>query len=208
MPGLSQGELIDQNYALSLDGGCSADSTDGGSGCAVPELEFVLPVDSNDASNALNHRSFDNSVVDLRLAIDNSNNAGVSGDGGANNYADPTTGNPADVRTGIEFSIPLSQIGNPAALADVKVLAFVNGSGYDFSANQYSGTGVLQGNLGGDGSGTFTGDFSGVDLSAIAGDQFVTLAVPALSAVGAVPEPTTAVMLLLGSLGLMLRRRS
>lgn len=207
LPGLSQGDLIDQNYALGPDGGCTADGTDGGAGCAVPELEFVLPVDSNDPTNTLNHRNFDNSVG-LQLGVDNSNNVGVSGEAGDNNYTDPTTEDPSLVTTGFEFSIPLSEIGNPDALSDIKVTTLINGSGFDFSSNQYGGDGVLQNNLGGDGSGGFTGDFSGVDLSSITGDQFVTIQVPAAPPVSGVPEPTSLLLVGLGvGCGLLGRKR-
>ena len=48
------------------------------------------------------------------MAFDNSNNVGVTG---AGPYETPTTGNPQDVTTGIEFSIPLSQLGKPAGQA-------------------------------------------------------------------------------------------
>ena len=209
LAGLSQGDLIDKTYATGVNGGCTAATTDGNSGCAVPELEFVLPVDTNDAGNTLNHRNFEN-TVGLQLGFNNSNTAGVDG----NPIADPNdpsnwsaTGNPGSVITGVEFSIPLSQIGNPAALSDIKLLAFVNGSGHDYSSNQYAGVGVLQNNLGGDGTGGFTGDFSGVDMSTIAGDQFVTLTVPGPLAAATVPEPVSALLFGLGACGMLMRRR-
>ncbi len=207
LAGLSQGDLIDKNYATGVNGGCTAATTDGNTGCAIPELEFVLPVDTNDAGNTLNHRNFEN-TVGLQLGFNNSNTVGVNGCGDPNTCAMTTTGDPNSVITGVEFSIPLSQIGNPASLSDLKLLAFVNGQGHDYSSNQYAGVGVLQNNLGGDGMGTFTGDFSGVDMSTIAGDQFVTLTVPALvAAAGAVPEPLSAVLLGLGVCGMLMRRR-
>lgn len=193
LPGLSQGQLIDQNYALGA-GGCTADDTDGGAGCIARELEFVLPVDSNDATNALNHRNFDNEI-DLELAFDNSNIAGVGG-------GDPSTftGDPENVITGLEFSIPLDELGLTAAgfAGDIKITAFINGTGHDFVANQFSG------------DGSNTGNFGGLppDLSLEAdGDQFVTVSVPALSAAGSVPEPTSAVLLMFGAFGFLLRRR-
>ncbi len=202
LPGLAQGKLIDRTYALGA-GGCTDDS---GAGCVAAELGFVLDVAPAEVGlgNPSNHRKFDNSVVDIELGFDNSNNAGVNGSGGP---VFTETGDPENVTTGVEFSIPLAQIGNPASLSDIKLTAFVNGAGHDFSSNQYAGVGILGGNLGGDGLGGFTGDFSGVDLSLIAGDQFVTLTVPSVPALGAVPEPASIVLIGFGLCGLMMRRR-
>ncbi|MEM8945224.1 MAG: PEP-CTERM sorting domain-containing protein [Planctomycetota bacterium] len=172
LPGLAGGQLIDRDYAISVDGGCNAD--DSGTGCVAPELEFVLGVDPTDTGNTKNHRNFSN-TVDLEVAIDNSNTAGVLGSGGP---FDLVVGedDPENVITGVEFSIPLSQLGN--ATDNIRLAAFVNGGGYDFASNQFAGVGTLEGNEGGDGDGGFTGDFSGVDLSAITGDQFVTITTP------------------------------
>jgi len=203
LPGLSQGELIDRSYALAA-GGCTDDS---GAGCVVAELEFVLDVVDPNSGNPNNHRNFEN-TVGMELGFNNSNTVGVDGCGDPNACAIATTGDPGSVITGVEFSIALSEIGDPNSLSEIKIAAFVNGGGHDFSSNQYAGTGVLQNNLGGDGMGGFTGDFSGVDLSAITGDQFVTLTVPALSAVAAVPEPTAVVLLGIGAAcGLLNRKR-
>ncbi|NOZ39181.1 MAG: PEP-CTERM sorting domain-containing protein [Planctomycetes bacterium] len=194
LPGLSQGQLVDRNYALGA-GGCTAADDDGGAGCIARELEFVLPVDSNDPTNALNHRDFNNEI-DLELAFDNSNIAGVGG-------ADPSTftGDPENVITGLEFSIPLEELGLAATgfSGDIKITAFINGTGHDFVANQFSG------------DGSNTANFGGLppDLAfEAAGDQFVTVQVPAASAVGAVPEPSSAVLIVLGALGIVTRRRS
>lgn len=195
LPGLSQGELIDQNYALSANGGCTADDTDGGAGCAVPELEFVLPVDSNDPANALNHRDFNNEV-DLQLAIDNSNVAGVVGGDGS----ETEIGDPGNVLTGLEFSIPLTELGltSTGFVGDIKITAFINGSNHDFIANQFSGDGINAGNVG-----NFPPDLE----TEFAGEQFVTVTV-GTPAIQGVPEPTS--MLLLGfgvSFGLLIRKR-
>ena len=212
LAGLSQGDLIDKNYATGVHGGCTAAMTDGNAGCTVPELEFVLPVDTNDASNSLNHRNFEN-TIDLQLAFNNSNTAGVE-QGALADPNDPdnwaaTGGDPNDVVTGVEFSIPLSQIGNPDPNSEIKISAFINNSSHNYASNQFAGAGVLQINLGGDGNGGFTGDFSGVDLSTIAGDQFVTISVPGIPAeVAAVPEPTALVLFGVGAAcGLLNRKR-
>jgi hypothetical protein len=59
---------------------------------------------------------------------------------GDNNYTPPapcpaTSG--AGVSTGIEFSIPLSAIGNPAGA--IKITGFISGGGYDYLSNQVIG---------------------------------------------------------------------
>jgi hypothetical protein len=191
LPGLAQGQLIDRNYALGA-GGCSADGTDGGAGCVAPELEFALPIDSDDTTNnSKNHRDFNN-TIGLEMAFNNSNVAGVEGGGGA-----VITGDPQNVITGLEFSIPLSALGNPTG--DIKLLAFVNSGGHDFVANQFSGEGVLQGNFGG----------LPPDLEFEApGNQFVVIS-QGVAIATAVPEPNCLVLLGYAAVawGLVSRRR-
>lgn len=191
LPGLAQGQLIDKNYALGA-GGCTADSTDGGAGCVAPELELALPVDSNDPTNTKNHRDFNN-TIGLEMAFNNSNVAGVEGGGGA-----VVTGDPQNVITGLEFSIPLSALGNPTG--DIKLLAYVNGTGHDYSSNQYSGTGILAGNFG--------SLFPDLEFEA-ADDQFVTIPNGGpLTGLTTVPEPSSLVLLSVtaAACGLLRRR--
>jgi len=195
LPGLSQGELIDQTYALGA-GGCNADNS--GADCVAAELEFVLPIDTiNEApgENTFSHRDMDN-FVDLQMAFDNSNTAGVTGDSGvAGDYSDATLEDPSLVTSGIEFSIPLSAIGNPSG-TNIRITAFINNGGHDFLSNQVSGTGILQENISLPGF----ADFS--DILFFPGDQFVTLAAPLAGlTAGAVPEPSSLVLLCLGVLG-------
>ena len=188
--------MIDKNYALSADGGCTADTTDGGAGCIARELEFALPVDTNDdPENVRNHRDFEN-TIDLQLAFDNSNIAGVMGSQGPNF---DNTGDPENVITGMEFSIPLSEIGDPASLSDIKITTFINNGNHDFLSNQVSGVGILDENISAPGF----ADFSSFD-----GDQFVTLNVPAVTAASVVPEPSSIAMALIMACGLFARRRA
>ena len=196
LPGLAQGQLIDRTYAQGA-GGCIDDS---GAGCVAGELEFVLDVDPADPTNTKSHRNFNN-TVDLELAFDNSNIDGVMGDN--NNIADitPAMGEAESATTGIEFSIPLSEIGNPAAGDDIRIAAFVNGTGHDFISNQFIGEGISDLNLGNllFGVDPFTlGDFPG--------DQFISVSVPG-GAASSVPEPAALLMAAFAAAGVGVSRR-
>ncbi len=152
-PGLGIGEPIDQ-----LNNGCIGPSD---TSCSPPEHEFAEPIDTvNDPTNSRGHRDFLNDVG-LLMAINNSNTQGViSGTGAA-------TGNPASVLTGIEFSLPLSVLGDPTT--DIKIAAFIGNGKHDNVSNQFAGIGVLRNNLGSPGS---------INLASITGNQFVTVPVP------------------------------
>lgn len=152
-PGLGIGEPIDQ-----VNNGCTGPSD---TNCTPPEHEFAEPIDTvNDPTNSRGHRDFLNEV-DLLMAINNSNTQGVNAGSGA------ATGTPASVLTGIEFSLPLSVLGDPTA--DIKIAAFIGSGNYGNISNQFAGVGVLRSNLGGP---------SSVNLANIAGNQFVTVPVP------------------------------
>jgi hypothetical protein len=152
-PGLGVGEPIDQ-----LNNGCTGPSD---TACNPPEHEFAEPVDTvNDPTNSRGHRDFVNDIG-LLMAINNSNTGGVNSGSGA------ATGNPASVLTGIEFSVPLSVLGDLAS--EIKIAAFIGNGGYTHVSNQFAGVGVLQANLGGPGS---------INLANIAGNQYVAVAVP------------------------------
>jgi hypothetical protein len=194
LPGLSQGDLIDKTYAFGPGGA----TDNAGTGAITRELEFVLPPVAG-TTNAASHRNMDN-IVDLQMAIDNSNVGGVSG---AGPYTEPTTEDVAQVVSGIEFSIPLSEIGSPSGA--IKLFFFVNGGGHDYASNQFSGTGILDGNLGGNGFGGFTGDLSGVNMNDFPGNQYVT--VTQGGALAAVPEPAVASLVFAAVAALAVRRR-
>jgi hypothetical protein len=93
----------------------------------------------------------------VRVAIDNSNAVGVTLGSG------PATG--AGVLTGIEFAIPLAEIGDPTGC--VRVVAFINGKFHDFVSNQFlPALGTSVANL---------GEPRNVDLSLIPGNQYFTV---------------------------------
>lgn len=101
----------------------------------------------------------------IEVGFNNSNGAGVVGGTGAANQAAALA-----VRTGVELSIDLDDLD--FAGGDIRVCAFVNNSGHDYASNQFLGPlQPPQGNLGGDGNGSFTGGL-GFNLANFAGDQF------------------------------------
>jgi len=128
----------------------------------------------------------------IRISINNSNTAGVGA--AAPNAADQVAA--AAVTTGIEIAIPFSQINDPSG--DIRVFAYINGSGYDYLSNQFlPGLAAPQGNLGGNGIGGFIGGPSPlgqINFNNFAGDQFVTIAnVPSLDPVPAIDGTLDAV---------------
>ncbi|TWT75676.1 hypothetical protein Pla123a_31860 [Posidoniimonas polymericola] len=200
-PGLNQGDLIDKNYAMG-DGGCTNNE---GDGCVAEELEFALDAAADEVNNGSNHRGYLN-TADLRMAFDNSNTQGVAGSGSLP-WATDGADNPADVTTGLEFSIPLSELGNPAG--QIKLMAFIGNGSFDYMSNQFSGAGLQDANLdqvlinaGGPPLGS---------LADIPGDQFVTITLPSLASAGAAaaPEPGAVILLAAGLVtGALTRRRA
>jgi hypothetical protein len=199
VPGLGQGELIDRDYALGA-GGCTDDS---GAGCTFGEEEFALDVDPMEVgTNESNHRNFNN-TIDLRMALDNSNTAGVWGSGDPGSY--PLVegeDDPENVTTGIEFSIPLSAIGDPTG--DIKITAFINNGSHDYLSNQVSGEGIVAANIG-----NLMPDFE-VEFD---GNQYVTVPNPGAGAgalaANAVPEPASVGLAIVAALAVLgLKRRA
>ncbi len=141
---------------------------------ADPMHEFFEPVDLLlDPNNDLNHREMLNDIG-LLMAVDQTNITGVNGSGGPDFS---NTGDPENVLTGFEFAIPLALLGNPAG--DIKVTAFVNGSGHDFLANQITGGFVPdQDPLSPTFGQVLVGNLASpnlVNLATLDGDQFVTI---------------------------------
>ena len=125
----------------------------------------------------------------LDFAFNNSNTAGVLGGTAA---ADPVAA--AAVTTGMEFSIDLADLGYVGG--PIKIAALYNNGDHNYLSNQtLGGLPAGTGNLGGDGSGNFTGTLSGVDLNNFAGKQFFVI-----------PEPASFALLGLGGLAMFRRR--
>jgi hypothetical protein len=105
----------------------------------------------------------------ILVAFDNSNVAGVAGGSGAANQAAALA-----VQTGLELGINLDDLDHDGTA--IRICAFVNGAGHNYVSNQFLGPlEPPQGNLGGDGQGSFIGvlDFT---LVTFPGDQFFTCA--------------------------------
>ncbi len=132
------------------------------------------------------------------FVFDNSNILGV---GGGTAAADQVAA--AAVTTGFEFSIALADLGlDPNVANTIRVAAAIGNGDNNFFSNQFlGGLPGDTGNLGGDNAGGFTGDSAGVDLTAFAGDQFMTINI------AAVPEPSAMILIGLGGLFMAQRRK-
>ncbi len=85
------------------------------------------------------------------------------GDASAGNCDPNDIGNPGSVVTGIEFTIPLVELGDPQG--PIKMFVAINGGGHDFMSNQIlSGVPITTPNL---------GEPRTIDFTTYAGDQFV-----------------------------------
>ena len=109
--------------------------------------------------------AIDNAKYGVKVALNNSNVLGVTGDGG-------TTDGAATVATGIEVAIPLSLMGYDAATQqNIKVCAMINGGGHDYLSNQILG-GLALGT-------TNLGEPRAVNLALAAGNQYAVVVVDA-----------------------------
>ncbi|MEZ6189930.1 MAG: hypothetical protein R3C45_01390 [Phycisphaerales bacterium] len=110
----------------------------------------------------------------LEFGFNNTNTAGVGGSSGAAaNQAAALA-----VTKGFEFSIALTDIGNPQPGDAIKIHAAYGNGNNNYHSNQIlGGLPVGTGNLGGNGAGGSIGDLSGINFNNFAGDQFFTITV-------------------------------
>jgi len=117
-------------------------------------------------------------TLPIQVAYDNSNVGGVVGGSGPANALAALA-----VQTGLELSISLADLGYTAG--EVRVCAFVNNQNHDYASNQFLGPlAPPAGNMGGDGTGTFTGVIN-FNLANFPGNQYFSCgdrAVPATQA--------------------------
>jgi len=103
----------------------------------------------------------------IRTSMDNSNVDGVT----ASDAAVPSVADAPNVNTGIEIAIDLTELGWDGA-QDILLGGYVVSGGFDFVSNQVIG-GLPD--AGGGAPAENLGEVSLIDMSAIGGDQFVTL---------------------------------
>jgi PEP-CTERM motif len=125
----------------------------------------------------------------LNFAINDNNAAGVTG-------STATAAAALAVTTGMEFSVALADIGNPAVGSTIKIAAMINNGDHNYLSNQILGPLPSgQGNLGGDGGGNFTGNLAGVNFNQYAGSQYFEVRIT--------PEPSSIVLAGIALIGLV-----
>jgi hypothetical protein len=128
-------------------------------------------IGSVNAGNVAPNASGSALTQNLLMAIYNFNTGGVVAGNNAANAAAA-----AAVTSGVEFSIPLADLGAASAFKNIRVVAMLNGQNRDYLSNQIlPGVPAPQVNLGGDGNGTFTGSLSGINFTTFAGTQYFTV---------------------------------
>ncbi len=147
-----------------------------------PGFSATYAIDANDYANTLYIDQYDlvkntanylgsvpltggignsQNLTGLKVALNNTNAAGVVGDGGTGTAADPTAANA--VKTGLEIGIPLAALGNPAAGSNIEIMADLNGGGNNYLSNQFlAGLPVGTTDLGA--GGQYTGPSAGLSI--------------------------------------------
>jgi hypothetical protein len=153
-------------------GGGSA-SVPGSAGTSSPAVNLIAS--GVIASGSLGPNASGTALSDdIEFAIDNNNSAGVIGGTAAADTAAALA-----VTTGMEFSISLVDLGNPAPGTEIKIAAMIGNGEHNYLSNQVlGGLQAPQGNLGGDGGGGFIGNLSGVNFNQFPGLQYFTITVP------------------------------
>jgi hypothetical protein len=210
---------ISQNMAgLTFDSGFTADYhlfSQWGSGTGPYQVDFVNRQGGGNATVPGSTGSSPNAAGLIAAGVIAAGNVGTNASGTAltqnlefainDNNAAGVTGSAADtsaaaaVTTGMEFSIALADLGDPAPGSTINIAAMIDNGDHNYLSSQIlgplpSGTG----NLGGDGGGNFTGTLGGVNFNNFAGSQYFSITVP---------EPTSAAMVAIVLLACAHRRR-
>ncbi|MEX2091668.1 MAG: PEP-CTERM sorting domain-containing protein [Pirellulales bacterium] len=184
------------DFADRAGGGSAVVGVNGGASAGPGPIASGVVNPGNNGLNNVGSRSLTGFISSpVEFGFDNSNGAGVLGGTGA---ADQVAA--AAVTTGFEFSVALSDIGNPGFGDLIKIhAAYGNGDNNYHSNQMLAGLAGGTGNLGGDGAGGFTGTLSGVNFNNFAGAQYFEVRV--------VPEPSTLVLFALALVGAACGRR-
>jgi autotransporter-associated beta strand protein len=161
-----------------------------------PGFSATYAIDANDYANTLYIDQYDlvnntaaylggvpltggignnQSLGGLKVALNNTNAAGVVGDGGTGTAADPVAADA--VHTGLEIGIPLLALGNPAAGSNIEILADINGGGNNYLSNQFL-AGLPSGTTNVGGGGALTGPSAGTFNLAGTPNDWFTVGVP------------------------------
>jgi fibronectin-binding autotransporter adhesin len=161
-----------------------------------PGFNATYAIDANDYSNTLYIDQYDlvnntanylggvpltggvgnnQNLTGLKVALNDTNAAGVVDDGGTGTAADPDAADA--VMSGLEIGIPLAALGNPAAGSDILIMADVNGGGNGFLSNQFL-TGLPVGTSDVGNGGVYTGPNAGSFNLAGLSNGWFTVTVP------------------------------
>lgn len=196
------GNAFEVDIADRAGGGSASVNVNGAvatTGAGTPVQSGVVNPGNNGLNNVGNRVLTGFLTSPLEFGFNNNNSAGVSGGTAAADQAAA-----AAVTTGLEFSVALADIGNPGFGDLIKIHAVYGNGDNNYHSNQIlgglptdmmNGIAMGTGNLGGNGSGGFTGSLSGVNFSSYAGDQFFSIRVP-------VPEPASGVLAALAALAM------
>jgi hypothetical protein len=188
--GSENSSTFNVDIARRAGGGNASVAVNGGAatfGSGTPfQVGLIDP--GNNGLNNLGNRTLNGFLTNsIFFGFNNTNSGGVSGCDTPALSGCQAANVPAAlaVTTGFEFSIALADLGNPAEGSEIKIHAVYGNQDNNFHSNQtLAGLPVGTENLGGNGTGIFTGSLSGVNFNNFAGNQYFVITVPR-----EVPEP-------------------
>jgi hypothetical protein len=204
--GASNGNTFDVDIASRAGGGNASVGVNGAGallGAGTPnQVGVVNP--GNNGMNSAGNRTLPGFLTNpVNFGFDNNNSGGVDACDTPAMSGCQAANVPAAlaVTTGFEFAISLADLGNPSVGSQIKIHAAYGNGDNNYHSNQtLAGLPSGTGNLGGNGSGGFTGTLSGVDFNNFAGNQFFVITVP-------VPEPASIGLMAIALVALTHHRR-